>query len=539
MTRQPPHNRPRLTHAPGVFGLPWLALMITTSCASSVKPQATPIPEPRPTETAPPGDSGSRSPQPTGPEASPEASTNSADSTKNSTDLPTPDSGGGETALLRLQEENRALYRRLHIELPPQRRSELIIELLTDPRLDHQVLGFELADRDLSASAALSPEVGQVGRALIASPASKIRALSARLITRLVPPDAMIVITQALSTENDPLAAEPMLLGIARWPNSEATASVLRWIQQDDAPLFACFSAAWSLEQEGLWDPQRDHPIILSALRSAAPRQLREDGMKLLALIGSADDQRRLVEFMLSDDPGVVRWAASALVESPRAVEVLEQAALQNDVFYQPAAESLIQHRATPDGLRRLNALPSNDAAMRQVMILRLGAKINRDQLGEAVRLARLDPALTIEVLTTLVRNESPHSSRSAKSVLTLAELQLDAGRPNRAAEALSSLEGAPVDPSDQGRLITLETQALLLLSRFDDAAGISTEFSTWMGAIELASEPQLQTRIASDLLARSEATLNDEQRHALRAYLPRDTDTGTELPPPGDESEG
>lgn len=135
-----------------------------------------------------------------------------------------------------LLQEMKALYRRLHIELSPERRSELIVELLRDPRTSHQLLGFELADRDLSASVSLSDAVGQAVRELLQSESPQIRAQSARLITRISPPDAMVALTNTLRLEETPIAAEPMLLGIARWPNPEAKESVLHWIGRQDAP---------------------------------------------------------------------------------------------------------------------------------------------------------------------------------------------------------------------------------------------------------------------------------------------------------------
>lgn len=516
------HSRPSFPHASVLVGLPLLGIGVVSSCASSVQPPPRSVVILQPAEETDP----IRNQSEVTPPAEPQSQTEPARSQPPVDDEPaareveepegTDDHLIGQVAAL--NEEVRSLYRRLHIELPQERRSALIVELLRDSRVDHQVLGFELADRDLSASAVLSPEVGQAGRSLIESAYPEIRARSARLITRLVPPDAMIVLTGALVKESDPIAAEPMLLGIARWPNADATSSVLQWTRREDAPLYACFSAAWSIEREGMWSSEIDHPVLLEALRKASPRQLREDGMKLLALIGSTDDQRRLVDLMLSEDAGVVRWAASALVETPRAVEVLEQAAMQNEVFYLPAGESLIQHRATPDGLRRLSELPQSDAGVRRDMILRMGAKIDREQLGEAVRLARLEPQITIEVLSSLVRNEVPHTPRSAKSVLTLAELQIKAGRPNRAIEALLSLEGAPIDPGDQGTLDQLRSHALLLLSRFDEAASISLDFAVWNGAIELANDAQLKAKIAGELLSRAKDALNEEQVHTLES---------------------
>lgn len=349
----------------------------------------------------------------------------------------------------------------------------------------------------------------------------EIRARAARLITRLAPPDAMIVLTEALKVERVPTAAEPMLLGIARWPNAGAIPSALQWTEREDAPRFALYSAALSMEREGLWNIETDYPKLLKSLRSASPRELREDGMKLLALLGQADDLRRLVDSMLSEDPGVARWAAAALVETPRAVEILEQAATQNEVFYLPAAESLIEHRATPDGLRRLSELPQSDQSLRREMVLRMGSYIDREQLGEAVNLARLEPELMIEVLSSLVGNETPHTTRSARSVLTLAELQLLAGRPNRVIEALLSLEDAPLDPPDQTKRDVIHVKALLLLSRFDEASALSLDFEDWTGAIELVSDPQLQARIAAELISRSETELTVEQQHILNSYAP------------------
>lgn len=420
-----------------------------------------------------------------------------------------------------LLDELRALYRRLHIELAPERRSALIVELLNDKRTALQVLGFELADRDLSASISLSEQVSQKVHDLIADGNPLIRARAARLITRLVPPDAMIVITDALDAEQDPSAAEPMLLGIARWPNADAKASVLRWIQRPDAPQYASYSAAWALENQGVWSAESDYPLLLSRLRQSGPQQLREEGMKLLAKLGSADDLRRLVLFMLSEDPAVVRWAAAALVETPRAVDVLAQSATENEVLYQAAAESLIKHRATPEGLRRLSEIPVSDQNLRRDMLLRLGQMIDQDRLGEAVRLAQLDADTRIAILSRLVSTEEPHTARSARGVLQLAELQLDAGRPNRVIEALLSLDDTTLEPVDRDRLESMKTQSLILLNRFDEASMVSVSYEVWYQAIGRANDAEQRAKIAQQLLDRADSLLTQEQRVTLQAYLP------------------
>ncbi|MFG0245446.1 MAG: hypothetical protein ACF8MF_05260 [Phycisphaerales bacterium JB052] len=418
-------------------------------------------------------------------------------------------------------EELKGIYRRLHIELDTPGRSSLIVELFDDPRPGMRLLGFELADRDLSASKELGDAVGESVRKLLKDDAPAIRAKAARLITRLVPPDGMIVLTQSLQDEHDPIAVEPMLLGIARWPNRDAHDAILSWFGREDAPLVALCSAAWALEREGLIDSERDSPLLLTRLRSAAPQQLREDGMKLLAKLGSAEDLRTLIALMLSDDPSVVRWAATALVETPRSVEVLAQSAMENETLYLAAAESLIKHRATPEGLRRLAELPQGDPATRRQMLERMGQAIDRERLGEAVRLAQLDPELSISILSRLVANEDALTPRSAKGVLQLAELQLNAGRPNRVNEALLALEGATLEPTDQARRDALRVQSLILLNRFDEAIALSREWSQWNDAIERAIDDAQRHRIAQYLLNRDDLDLTPEQTNQLQLLMP------------------
>ena len=432
------------------------------------------------------------------------------------------------------REELKALYRRLHIELDTPGRSALIVELFNDPRTELRLLGFDLADRDLSASKDLGVSVGQTVRGLLSDKSPQIRAKAARLITRLVPPDGMMVLTGALQRELDPLAAEPMLLGIARWPNGDAREAVLAWFTRDDAPLVALCSAAWAMEREAIWDAESDHQILLARLRTAKAEQLREDGMKLLAKLGTSEDLGRLVRLMLSADASVVRWAATALVETPRSVEVLTASAMENEVLYQAAGEALIKHRSTPEGLRRLAQLPQSDRELRRRMLVRMGQTIERERLGEAVRLAELEPEISIEILGRLVSSEHELTTRSAKGVLQLAELELEAGRPNRVNEALLALEGVTLDPADQSRYDALRVQSLILLGRLDEAVAISKSWEDWEAALRRTSDDAQRARIAQYLLGQDGLGLDESQILELEALLPPDATPQTTPPEDG-----
>lgn len=412
------------------------------------------------------------------------------------------------------------LYRRLHIELDDAGRSKLIVELFHDPRLPVRLLGFELADRDLSGSTVLSPEVGIAVKEMLGDPSARIRSKGARLLARLVPPDAMIVLTEALGKETDPVAADPMLMGIARWPNADAAGSVMRWFLRDDAPLPAACTAMWAFEQAGLIDDQADRRAILDRLRAVDPASLREAGMKLLARFGEAADLRVLTGLMLNGTPNTQLWAANALVETPRGVEVLVQVAEENTALFGAAADALIRHRSTPEGLRRLAQLPAPDAQTRREAIVRMGGAIEPERLTEAVRLADLEPDLAITLLSGLLKGTAPISSRTAKGVVLLAELELGASRPNRALEATLAIDGVEIDPLDRGKANAIKATALILLGRFDEAYEISASFPLWRDAVGKIADQELRIRAAQFVLDHAGKALTEEQVGAIQLYL-------------------
>jgi len=409
------------------------------------------------------------------------------------------------------------LYRRLHIELDDAGRSGLIVELFHDPRVAVRRLGFELTDRDLSSNTVLSARVSEAAAGMLKDPNPEIRSKAARLITRLVPPDAMIVLTEALARETDPQAAEPMLVGIARWPSPEAVDPVLRWFLRDDGAFTAASSAAWSIEQGGFWDSQVHHPQLLDRLRGVDSGMLHEAGMKMLARIGDASDLRMLLSLVLGDDQNQQQWAANALVETPRAVELLVQAAEENDRLFQAASDSLIRHRATPEGLRRLVSLPFGDEKARTDVLVKMGNEIENDRLAEAVRLAGLDAEQSVLLLNRLLGGNVEITARVGKGITLLAQIELDELRPNRAFEAAISLDGAPLDPTEQTKIQAIKVVALILLGKLDEAMALSSEPELWIGAFDRVGDDELRKRIGEFVLESLGESLTADQAKRVR----------------------
>ncbi len=410
------------------------------------------------------------------------------------------------------------LYRRLHIELDDAGRSALIVDLFDDPRLEIRRLGFELTDRDLSSNTVLAPEVSESAKGMLRDQSPEIRAKAARLIMRLIPPDAMMVLTESLAHETDPDAAEPMLMGIARWPSPEAVEPVLVWFLRDDSPFAAASSAAWSIEQSGYWDPEAHHPVLLDRLRHEDPKALREAGMKLIARLGDASDLGMLMSLLLADDEHQQQWAANALVETPRSVELLVQAAEENDRLFKAASDSLIRHRATPEGLRRLVSLPYPDEQTRQDAIVRMGAALENDRLAEAVRLAGLDADQTVLLLNRLLNGEIELTARVAKGIILLAQTQLDALRPNRAFEASLALDEVALDPADRSRVVSIKVISLVLLGKLDEAVEVSSDWSLWLEAIRRTPDAELRKRIGRFMLESFGDELSGEQVEQIRS---------------------
>ncbi len=410
-----------------------------------------------------------------------------------------------------------ALYRRLHIELDDDRRSLLIIDLFQDDRLELRQLGFELVDRDLSSSTVLKAEVGESAKELLKDPNPIVRSQAARLITRLVPLDAMIVLTESLKIETDSIAAEPMLLGIARWPNPEAVGTVRDWFLQPENPFSAACNAAWSLEIAGLWDTQIDHPLLINRLREVESTELNADGMKLIASFGDASDLEMLVSLLMSEIPNQQQWAGGALVETPRAVEMLAQAAEENDQLFQAAVSSLIRHRATPEGLRRLVSLPYSNDEIRTDAIMRMGDALELDRLSEAVGLADLNTAHSIMLLNRLLNGQVELSPSVSKGIVLLGEIQLDELRPNRAYEAAIALDDATLDPAERSRIFSIKAEALILMGKHDEAIELNADPEHWISALNRSVDADLRHRIATTLLDSLGDSLSEERIAEIR----------------------
>lgn len=422
-----------------------------------------------------------------------------------------------------LGDEVVALYRRLHVELDAAGRTVLLAELIRDDRSPLRDLGFELAGRDLSARTQLGPEVATAAAGRLSHADAGTRAKAATLISRLVPPDAMVTLTRALKTESSPVAAEPLLLSIARWPNEEAVQPTVRWLEREDAPFGAVATALWALTQaELVADPVlRDR--IVGTLRQRDPARGGEPALKLLVRLGSPDDLARVAALLTVPEDPQRNAAAAALAESPAGAALLIEAATTDPRLFGPASRAIIAHTPGPDALRRLAGLPTIDPTIRDAAIVELGARLRAEDLAAAVGAAGLAPQVREAVLARLADADRERTPGVVDGLMLLAEARVEL---RKAADALAVLRS--VDPTMLGESQARQHARLRLIATVlsgDLQAADALEIQTiedWLAAWRLlpeASEPR--RTVAAALIERFPDQLTEDIRRELGQQIP------------------
>lgn len=420
-------------------------------------------------------------------------------------------------------EEIVALYRRLHVEMPPDNRSQLIVELLSDPRQRVCRLGFDLASRDLSSGAKLTPEAAHAAVGLLADPRPSLRIEAARLISRLALPDAMLLLTEALSTEHDPAVAESLLQGLNRWPNPEARDDVLRWYQSTGQARTAAASVAWELADLELWDLDTHAPILRSVYRTLDDNQLTTADLRLIATTGTHDDLERLITLARNHNNPSRMHAAEALARSPAGVDPLLKLATDDPNFSPAAAQAIESHRRNPQGIAHLAALPWNNSQARTDALIAACNRLDLDQLAVTVRLARTDNTLSdplaIRILNRLIAGTQGVSPRSAPGVVMLADLELHNQRPDRALEALSLIPTDGIDPDSSLRAAHINSTANILLTQFDTIPQNAPDPNPWLDALSLTTDKPTRRAIIQHIQTR-DLDFNQEQQAQIHSLF-------------------
>lgn len=435
-----------------------------------------------------------------------------------------------------LRAEVLALYRRLHVALDEPARSELLLELMSDERVEFVLLGFDLASRDLSSGASLGEGIADRTVALMEHASPTVRDQATRLVTRLSLPDAMQILAIAIEDEGDPAVARSILSGLRRWPTPSAAKNILRWFRVNSDAREAASGAAWALQEINGWTNASDRELIAARLRETGDGALTPSDLNLIATMGDEGDLERLIT-MLSAREESRADAARALVLTPLGVEPLIAAAAEDPDLAPQASEALLRHRVDADGLATLAGLGFRDSETRAAALRRMSSRLDPDARAAGVvglvETQRIDGSLARELLRTLLAPDGAPSAPVAGGLVTLAELELDAKRPDKTLEAASAARSTGTLGGDlEQRAAALHAIASILTGAYDAPVLAGAGAGVWMEAFARAPDDAVGSEIAREAIAR-DLDLRDEQRQVLE----RAAGTPDE-PAPGDTPE-
>lgn len=407
-----------------------------------------------------------------------------------------------QTMVSRLVESRRELWLLLR---DAGERERFLAALLRDDLDDLKRLGIDLTRQSVASGERPGTEVAAAAIELLRSPRPAMRAEGAKLVNQLAPEGAGPAVVAALNTETDLRAAEALLAALRRWPSRDAEAAILHWLDRGGSSTAFAADACLAMERNGLLTDEATRARVLGALREADPRDLQTPGLRLLTLLGEADDLARVGALLTGTSDAALRAAAAdAVASDPRFTEALIRGAAQDPAMLGAAVRNLSANKPTIEGLRAL--LPAVPPATPPAL-LALGQLAIAVPLSDVLAFGSdetLDPRHREAALGTIAPRplpEGPEEARAAfaRGLLMLAELRLRLLRPDAAlaaTDAADQIEGAPIDDQE---LADLRSTALLLAGRFDEVGRLSGSSASWMHAMELAIDEPATLFIAED----------------------------------------
>jgi HEAT repeat protein len=234
------------------------------------------------------------------------------------------------------------LYRRLYFVGDQTARVGLLAEMLAHEQRSIQSLGFELADRELSANVTLGTPVEDAALALLSHADPEVRSTAARLINRLAPARAAGPMLTALMAESSPVAAESLLIGVSRWPDAAQVPVLLRWMREPRTVASAA-QAAVALYEAGLIASDEHREAMRSALFPMPPEPSASQ-LLLLSLIGTETERAVIADLLGSSSERVRLSAIDALCRTPESGALLVERLERNPVLIAPALVGLARH---------------------------------------------------------------------------------------------------------------------------------------------------------------------------------------------------
>lgn len=382
--------------------------------------------------------------------------------------------------------------RKLHLETPSDRRSELLVSMLTDTDQDVQRLGFELARRELSVNGALDSSVARAAINLLTSALPAVRADAAVLVRQLGVPEGEDAVLTALRAEADPTVAENLLVASARWPRADAVAPVLKWLEHPTTRAAAA-EAAWSMVRTATIHDE-DQRRIFKLVDRTDGAALSAAEIQLIGALGQTDDLLRLVPLLDSASGTVQRAAADALVWDSETFGTVVDAAGRHPNLFEAALTAILVHDPTIDGFRHAAALPFASEDLRRERLAGLSRGMTAtevlaasEMLGDPELRRLLLAAMTTDARIASERDRPEALAAISEAIVRQTENDVRAGR-HEAGLGRFELFPFVFDSTAGPRASELRCCCLVALGRLTAAVDLICPLECWWRGLEGAS---------------------------------------------------
>lgn len=419
--------------------------------------------------------------------------------------------------------------RALHLATPADKRWALITSMIGDPLPCVNLLGLELTSRELSAGNRPDAKLAVQILSLLQSPDPAIREQAAILVTNLAPAGSQEAVLHSLDREHVPSTAAALLSAAARWPGPEAEDSVLLWIDPavwaSAGPLVrdSAIDAAWALYRGGMLRSPQSASRVLAALRTVNLADLNGSGVRLRAELGDQSDLESIVVLLGSKNSAQRLATAEALVSYPEYLPRILAAAREDPLLIDVAVRGVITVDPSLANFAAIEEATRRVPDQRRGALALVASVLNEDELLEAGRRLRADPALREAVLTTAAdprrimaeRTDPSRLSFTADALAELAELRIELGKYGEAIAALDAL--AEIEFFITGdRLRDIRTLAFIGLNRLDEARRLGARPDVWLKALEMNLDQPQAAQIASLIETNMADALTDADRAKL-----------------------
>ena len=377
-----------------------------------------------------------------------------------------------------------AVYRRLYVLSPEDRRPGVLMELLGDAEVELRTLGFELARRDLASGATPRAEVIDEAVRLLGDHDATVRRQAAMYIGEAGADRAVTAIAEALERETDPLVATALMRAAARVPTRDETLVFSRWLGAGAEPRQAAIEGLWAAERAGVLTSAEIRTQIAADLRNQPIESLTNAALRLLTRTGIASDRDRVASLLEQDDARRRLLAAEARVEFPDYTRAILNAAESDPALAPAAVRSIAQSEPTAERIQRATRLVFATDAERERSFERL---LEASGVREILAAADSDAdANARERLASaaITKLPAPHADMdpallegAVRARVLLARAQLDLGKSLDALATLDALE-AQTTGLEGAAWARERFRALVHVERFDDASRVSATAS-------------------------------------------------------------